>query len=194
MQGNVGSKIRDARKQHNITLRELSERSGLSVSQLSKLENGKARLTVDVALTIPGVLHVPVASFLFSPKPGMQARRSITRAGSGVLHEGNAMVFEVLCSDFRDKTNIFWRVTLLAKSFEENGGWRSHSGEEFIHVLSGSLELHTIHYDPVVLQPGDSILFDGEMQHAYVSVGDEPAIMLMSNTVPRDSVPLASAG
>lgn len=61
-------------------------------------------------------------------------------------------------------------------------------------MLSGSLELHTIHYDPVVLQPGDSILFDGEMQHAYVSVGDEPAIMLMSNTVPRDSVPLASAG
>ncbi|WP_260855105.1 helix-turn-helix domain-containing protein [Mesorhizobium amorphae] len=62
----MGSKIRDARKQQNITLRELSERSGLSVSQLSKLENGKARLTVDVALTIAGVLHVPVASFLFS--------------------------------------------------------------------------------------------------------------------------------
>ena len=39
MQGNVGSKIRDARKERNITLRDLSERSGLSVSQLSKLEN-----------------------------------------------------------------------------------------------------------------------------------------------------------
>ncbi|TIW76306.1 MAG: helix-turn-helix transcriptional regulator, partial [Mesorhizobium sp.] len=72
MQGNVGSKIRDARKQQNITLRDLSERSGLSVSQLSKLENGKARLTVDIALMIAGVLHVPVASFLFSPKPGPQ--------------------------------------------------------------------------------------------------------------------------
>ncbi|MER9940037.1 XRE family transcriptional regulator [Mesorhizobium sp. M0088] len=193
MQGNVGSKIRDARKERNITLRDLSERSGLSVSQLSKLENGKARLTVDVALMIAGVLHVPVASFLFSPKPGMQARRSITRAGSGILHQGNAMEFEVLCSDFRDKTNIFWRVTLRAKSFEENGGWRSHSGEEFIHVLSGSLELHTIHYDPTVLQPGDSILFDGEMQHAYIALGEEPVIMLMSNTVPRDGLP-AGAG
>ncbi len=186
MQGNVGTKIREARKDQNLTLRDLSERSGLSVSQLSKLENGKARLTVDIALVIAGVLHVPVASFLFRPKPGMQARRSITRAGSGVIHEGNAMEFEVLCSDFRDKANIFWRVTLHAHSFEENGGWRSHSGEEFIHVLSGRLELHTIHYDPTVLQPGDSILFDGEMQHAYVALGDDPVIMLMSNTVPSE--------
>ncbi|TIW06247.1 MAG: cupin domain-containing protein, partial [Mesorhizobium sp.] len=61
-------------------------------------------------------------------------------------------------------------------------------GEEFIHVLSGSLQLHTLHYDPTVLQPGDSILFDGEMQHAYVALGDEPVIMLMSNTVPRDGL------
>lgn len=189
MQGSVGTKIREARKEGNLTLRDLSERSGLSVSQLSKLENGKARLTVDVALIIAGVLHVPVASFLFRPKPGMQARRSITRAGGGVMHHGNAMAFEVLCSDFRDKRNIFWRVTVTARSFEENGGWRSHSGEEFIHVLEGSLELHTIHYDPVNLQPGDSILFDAEMQHAYVAVGDGPVIMLMSNTVPGEGLP-----
>ena len=40
-----------------------------------------------------------------------------------------------------------------------------------------------------VLRPGDSILFDGEMQHAYVALGDEPVIMLMSNTVPRDGLP-----
>lgn len=189
MQGSVGTKIREARKEGKLTLRDLSERCGLSVSQLSKLENGKARLTVDVALTIAGVLHVPVASFLFRPKPGMQARRSITRAGSGVMHHGNAMAFEVLCSDFRDKRNIFWRVTLTACSFEENGGWRSHSGEEFIHVLAGSLELHTIHYDPVILQPGDSILFDAEMQHAYVALGEHPVIMLMSNTVPGEGLP-----
>lgn len=189
MQGSVGTKIREARRERNLTLSDLSERSGLSVSQLSKLENGKARLTVDIALVIAGVLHVPVASFLFRPKPGLQARRSITRAGSGVMHEGNAMTFEVLCSDFRDKANIFWRVTLKAKSFEENGGWRAHSGEEFIHVLDGRLELHTIHYDPVILQPGDSILFDGEMQHAYVALGDGPVVMLMSNTVPSDRSP-----
>jgi hypothetical protein len=32
------------------------------------------------------------------------------------------------------------------------------------------------------------------MQHAYVALGDEPVIMLMSNTVPRDGLPPAAAG
>lgn len=185
----VGSQIRQARKDQDLTLKDMSERSGLSVSQLSKLETGKARLTVDLALRIAGVLRVPVASFLFGPKAGMQSRRSITRASAGIQHEGPGMKFEVLCSDFRDKHNIFWRVTLTARSFEENGGWRAHSGEEFINVLSGSLELHTVHYDTTVLEPGDSILFDGEMQHAYVALGDEPVVMLMSNSIPAFSQP-----
>lgn len=183
MQSNLGSKIRQTRKEMKLKLKDLSDRSGLSVSQLSKLENGKARLTVDLALRIAGVLHVPVASFLTNPRHSAQARRSVTRAGTGVRHEGAGMIFEVLCNDFRDKQNIFWRVTVQARSFEENGGWRSHSGEEFIHVLSGTLQLHTGHYDPVILKSGDSILFDGEMDHAYVALGDEPVTLLMSNSV-----------
>ena len=185
MTADLGGLIRKARKEKRLTLQDLSEKSGISVSQLSKVENGKARLTVDLALLIAGVLHVPVGSIMFSVKPVNQARRSITRAGGGTVHEGRGMRFEVLCGDFRDKHNIFWRVELTARTFEENGGWREHNGEEFIHVLSGTLELHTIHYEPTVLNPGDSILFDGLMQHAYVALGDEPVVMLMSNSMPQ---------
>lgn len=182
---NVGAQIRQARKDKSLTLQDMSDRSGLSVSQLSKLETAKARLTVDLALRIAGVLGVPVASFLHGPKPEMQSRRTITRANAGLQHEGSGMKYEVLCSDFRDKHNIFWRVTVTARSFEENGGWRSHAGEEFIYVLSGSLELHTIHYDKAILEPGDSILFDGAMQHAYVALNSQPVVMLMSNSIPE---------
>ena len=183
MTADVGGLIRKVRKEKRLTLQELSTRSGISVSQLSKLENGKARLTVDLALLIAGVLHVPVGSILFAAKPVNQARRSITRASTGTIHEAQGMRFEVLCGDFRDKHSIFWRVVLTARSFDENGGWREHSGEEFIHVVSGTLELHTVHYEPAILNAGDSILFDGQMQHAYVALGDEPVVMLMSNSV-----------
>ncbi len=63
------------------------------------------------------------------------------------------------------------------------GGWRSHSGEEFLQILSGSLELHTRYYEPLILNKGDSILFDGEMDHGYVCASDEPAVLLMSNSM-----------
>lgn len=184
MTHDLGEAIRQTRKRLKLTLRELSERSGLPVSQLSKLENGKQRISVDVALKIAGVLHVPVTSFLATPRATPQARRSITRAGAGTRHETKGLVFEVLSGDFTDKTSLFWNVTVYGRSLEDTGGWRSHSGEEFLQVLSGSLELHTRHYQPLVLNKGDSILFDGEMEHGYVCHSEEPTVLLMSNAMP----------
>lgn len=183
MASELGETIRQTRKRQKLTLRDLSERSGLTVSQLSKLENGKQRISVDHALKIAGVLQVPVTSFLAAPRALPQARRAITRAGTGTRHETQGLVFEVLCSDFRDKSNLFWNVTVSGRTLGETGGWRSHSGEEFLQVLSGALELHTRHYEPLLLNPGDSILFDGEMEHGYVCAGDTPCRLFMSNSM-----------
>jgi quercetin dioxygenase-like cupin family protein len=93
----------------------------------------------------------------------------------------------VLCADFKEKRNFFWRVTVSARSLDESGGWRSHPGEEFLSVISGTLALHTEHYETVRLGPGDSILFDATMRHAYVAAGEGDAVLLMSNTIPLDT-------
>src|SRR5262245_50855026 len=80
MTNELGKTIRQTRKKLKLTLRELGEQSGLTVSQLSKLENGKQRISVDVALKIAGVLRVPVTSLLSTPRQVPLGRRSITRA------------------------------------------------------------------------------------------------------------------
>lgn len=183
MPNHLGEKIRDTRKRQKLTLKDLSERSGLSVSQLSKLENGKQRISVDLALKLAGVLLVPVTSFLSDPEPNPQGRRAITRSGTGMVHEAKGIRFEVLCNDMRQKSNLFWHVTVYANNLEASSGWRSHAGEEFIRVLFGRLELHSKLYEPVVLAPGDSILFDGAMDHGYVALDGQPALLLMSNSV-----------
>ncbi|MEZ5829619.1 MAG: XRE family transcriptional regulator [Dongiaceae bacterium] len=183
----VAAKIREIRKSKDMTLEELSDSSGLSVSQLSKIENGKARLTFDTALKLSGLLRVPVTAFLSNPPAPPIGRRSVTPANKGIVHETPGMRFEVLCSDFKEKRNVFWRVQVSARTIAECGGWRSHPGEEFLYVLDGELDLHTEHYEPAKLKAGDSILFDAGMPHAYVSVGPGYAVLLMSNTVPADS-------
>jgi transcriptional regulator with XRE-family HTH domain len=183
----VLAKIREIRKSKGMTLEELGQACGLSVSQLSKIENGKARLTFDIALALSGVLRVPVTAFLSRPAHAPVARRSITRAGGGIVHDTPGLRFEVLCSDFKEKRNVFWRVAISARNVEECGGWRSHPGEEFLHVLEGTLNLHTEHYEPVQLVPGDSILFDAGMPHAYVAEGEGDVVVLMSNTVPGET-------
>ena len=183
----IAAQIRDYRKKQGLTLQDISAMSGLSVSTLSKIENGKTRLTLDTALVLAGILKVPVTGFLAEDVVRPTARRSITRAGEGVVHDVNGLRFEVLCADFKEKRNFFWRVTVSARSLDGDSGWRSHPGEEFLSVISGTLELHTEHYETVRLGPGDSILFDATMRHAYVAGGEGDAVLLMSNTIPLDT-------
>ncbi|WP_245615719.1 cupin domain-containing protein [Paenirhodobacter enshiensis] len=87
----------------------------------------------------------------------------------------------MLCSDFKEKQNLFWRMTVAPGAVEDNGGMRQHPGQEFIHVLSGRLELHSAYYDPLVLETGDSILFDSDQPHGYVGL-DGPAEFLLMNS------------
>lgn len=178
-----GNRLREERERRSLTLREVSQICHLSISQLSKIESGKARMTVETALLISNALDIPVVSFFAPTNKKMSGVRSITRNGEAVVNASQNIKFEVLSSDLKDKRALYWRVTVNARSLEE-AGWRSHFGEEFLYVLSGTLELHTSHYDPLVLNAGDSIAFDGGMEHSYVSISPQPAVLIMSNSMP----------
>jgi hypothetical protein len=58
---------------------------------------------------------------------------------------------------------------IRAKSVGEFGELVHHSGEEYIYVLEGRVEIHTEFYDPLVLEAGESIYIDSNMGHAYVA-------------------------
>jgi quercetin dioxygenase-like cupin family protein len=68
---------------------------------------------------------------------------------------------------------------IRAKSAQEFGELVHHSGEEYIYVLAGGIQVLTEFYDPVVLKVGESIYLDSKMGHAYVTAeGCEEAIVL----------------
>jgi mannose-6-phosphate isomerase-like protein (cupin superfamily) len=69
-------------------------------------------------------------------------------------------------------------VDVQARSVEELGGLVRHSGEEYLYVLKGNMELHSDLYAPLPLGPGDSIYFDSGMAHAYVRTSEEPCKVL----------------
>src|SRR3546814_11264567 len=66
-----------------------------------------------------------------------------------------------------------------AKSLDEFGKLVHHSGEEYIHVLEGRLEVHTEFYDPIVLGPAQSVYIDSNLGHAYIAAhGCAEAVLL----------------
>jgi mannose-6-phosphate isomerase-like protein (cupin superfamily) len=59
-------------------------------------------------------------------------------------------------------------IDVQARSVEELGGLVRHSGEEYLYVLKGTMELHSDLYAPLPLGAGDSVYFDSGMAHGYV--------------------------
>jgi len=59
----VGSCIRDRRHQLGLTLKQVANRTGLSVSLISQIELGKSAASLSTLHKVSGSLQVPMASF-----------------------------------------------------------------------------------------------------------------------------------
>ena len=94
--------------------------------------------------------------------------------------------FKVLHDDLPGQRNIFWQVQVKSHSLEQFGPLHSHPGEEFLYVLSGSMELLLEGEAPILLKAGDSAQFDSAIGHAYISRSRADARILMSNTIADD--------
>jgi transcriptional regulator with XRE-family HTH domain len=174
--------IRDVRLAQGLSLRALSARAGLPYSTLSKLENGKMALTYDKLIRLAQALNVDIRDMLGSPEqtaaPVAVGRRSITRAGEGLDADSEKHLHHYPAADLLGKMMIPIIIDVQARSVEELGGLVRHGGEEYLYVLSGTMELHSDLYAPLTLGPGDSVYFDSGMAHGYVRTSGEPCSVL----------------
>lgn len=175
----IGKRLKTLRTENGWTLTEVSERTGISVGTLSKLENNKTQLNFSSVNKLAEGLGIPVTE-LTSPKKTVTGRRAITHSGEGVLFNTRDVQYSVLCNEVSGQNQAYMHATVSQRELPLDGLWHRHQGEEFIYVLDGTLELHTEFYDPVTLNKGDSILFDASMGHHYITKSEQDATCLIS--------------
>ena len=169
-----GAALRAIRNKKGWTLAEVSERTGLPVSTLSKVENDRMSLTYDKLARISTGLDIDI-SVLFgsgangASAVGLSGRRCITRAGEGKAIETETYDHIYPAADLLNKRFVPIVADIKARSIDEFSELIRHPGEEWAYVLEGAIELHSELYAPLLLRAGDSIYFDSGMGHAYVA-------------------------
>lgn len=172
----LARRVRQLRADAGLTLQQLSERSGISASALSKVENAQLSPTYDNIIRLAKGLDVDLTRlFADDQTSATTARVSITRRGTGVRHSTGNYDYEMLCTDVARKKLLPLYARIKAHSAQQFGPLIAHEGEEVLFVVSGRVELHTEHYRPFVLEPGDCAFFDSTMGHGCVAVGLEDA-------------------
>lgn len=170
----LGRILKELRNHRNWTLREMSEHSGIPLSTLSKVENDRLTLTYDKLAQLSQKLQIPISDLFAETEQveAITARRSIGKVEDAVRVTTPNYDYYYLCTELRRKRMVPVLTRIRAKSLSEFGDLVSHAGEEYIHVLEGTIVVHTQFYDPVTLKTGEAIYIDSNMGHAYVAAED----------------------
>jgi transcriptional regulator with XRE-family HTH domain len=152
----------------------MSEKCGIPVSTLSKVEHDRLTLTYDKLYQLSRRLGMRMSEFFaelseVDSSPAVTARRSLGDLQHAIHIETPNYDHYYLCAEMRRKRMIPVITSIRAKTFKQFGDLVHHSGEEFAYVLKGRVLLITEFYDPAILNEGDSIYFDSSMGHAYLT-------------------------
>lgn len=170
----LGPALRELRKKNHWTLSEVSRKTGLSISTLSKAERNQLSLTYSKLVDLSEGLGVDITTFFESDashpvSAGVPGCRSVNGVEDGKVIDTPIYQYTYLCADLLKKKFVPMVIDIRVRSLAEFGELSRHVGEEFAFVLEGAIEAHTENYAPRVLKPGECIYFDSGMAHAYIA-------------------------
>ena len=171
----IGPKLRVLRLHRSMGLLQLGERTGLSPSLLSRIENNKHLPTVATLLRIALVFNVTLDHFFRNEH--RQRVISITRseerqqavAGDPAGKDG-CLLSKLDLGPGERKFHPYLAEFLPGRRVRPH----AHEGFEFIYILGGTLGL-LIGTEESIFRPGDSIYFDSNLRHTYRGLARRPA-------------------
>lgn len=171
----LGQRVRDARLRNRLTIADVAHLAELSPGMLSKIENGQATASLDSLVRIANALGVPVGS-LFKGYGTPAGAARLVKAGEGmeVVRRGTSKghTYHLLSYD-QGPRKRFEPFLISMDDASEVFPTFEHAGTEFIHMLAGRLEYR--HGDATyLLEPGDSLTFDGTVPHGPERIVEVP--------------------
>jgi transcriptional regulator with XRE-family HTH domain len=166
----IGKKIRELRKQANLVLQDLSDRTGLSKPLLSQIEKEVVSPPIATLLKISMALNVNIGFFFQDDYPEEKVVL-VRRDESKVMdsryfgREESGYYYEALAYK-KSKKYMEPFLVEFKRMKAEKLSYFSHEGEEFIYLLEGTLEFRTENQQ-YILYPGDSLYFESSIPHAY---------------------------
>jgi len=196
-----GERIARLRETHKLTREALAERSSIPVALLATIEDGGFMPDLAPLVKIARALGVRLGSFLddsnelgpvisrageakptvrFSGSAGPQAIALATAGSTAAAPTAGSLNFSSLAAGKSGRHMEPFLIDLQAGAKAASGApvpASSHEGEEFIHVLSGRVEI-LYGTDRHLLAAGDSIYYDSIVPHQVLAADEKPARIL----------------
>ncbi|MDD5428147.1 MAG: XRE family transcriptional regulator [Candidatus Omnitrophica bacterium] len=173
----VGQIIKKFRKEKRMTLVELSQRSGVALATLSRMENGKMTGTLKSHMHICEALNIALTD-LYKELPSSQKTLKVEQKSAGgkvSVHDKKSSSI-MLASGVKNKKMMPLLITIV-KGGHTHTEETSHGVEKFIYVLEGKIEAN-VGEEKYGLGAGDTIYFDSSVPHFLRNAGNGEAQLI----------------
>ena len=180
----IGAKVKALRNERKMTIKQLSEASGLSIGFLSQFERGLSSIAIDSLETIADVLGVPLSA-LFEKgeeEKAAEAEDPIIHGQEVVLTQAGAQMYQTFLKKPHTDYEILSRICTLLPLGEEKElpELYHHKGEEFLYVLEGIITLY-LENRVYMMYPGDCVHFASTKKHNWANRTSMIARVLVVN-------------
>ena len=169
----IGPRLRGLREALDMSVDDLAERLEVTPEEVARYESGTEEIPVSFLANAAHACGVGL-TVLVSGAEAHLNNYSVVKNGRGLSVERRKDYdYKNLAYRFIGRRIEPFLITVPPKEKSELC-FNRHPGQEFIHVLSGRLEI-TLGDNAVELEPGDSLYFNSHTPHALRGLDGEPA-------------------
>ncbi|SMD01993.1 MerR family transcriptional regulator [Rhizobium sp. RU36D] len=174
----VGARIRRLRREAGKTLEAVSLEAGTSISQLSMFERTSQGLSLKALHAVARSLGTTLAAL--SGQERSDGRESLIRQGQWLAWPDTSpgVAVQALAAG---RNQMECNRFVLGPGASSEGAY-AHEGEEFVHVLTGSVEFILDGDQFFELNSGDSFYFESRRPHSWRNSFDGETVLLWINT------------
>ena len=178
----ISNKIKEIRKQKNITVQELANKADVSKGLISQIENNRTVPSLPVLMNIVQSLNLDLNDFFKDINPRKKAQPKVIfkspkdyQAFEKEYAKG-FLYHRVLTRNIQG-TPVDFVLLELKKGSRRNRMIQTES-VEYNYMIKGKVEYH-IEDKEYIVSEGESVFFDSRLPHRIANVGNNDALMLI---------------
>ena len=168
----IGNRVKMIRKEKQLSLQKLSEKSGISISMISQIERGNTDVTLTTLYKLCKGLDVTITSILEEEEEAIRIIRS---------EERKIVNFPEINTKYHlltpNRSGQMEMILIEMGPGQVDRQLVEHEGEECGVVIEGSLTV-VIGDQEYLLEKGDSIYFNSQIPHRFLNIASEKSVSI----------------
>jgi transcriptional regulator with XRE-family HTH domain len=170
----IAAQLRHYRTSQGLSSAELASRTGMSKAMISKIETASTSCSLTTLQRLADGLRIPVTALFRGADTDRDATFTKNGEGSLTVRSGTQHGHEYrVLGTLEGRTDALEPTLVTLTDASDVFPLFQHPGTEFIYMLAGRMVYGHGQYE-YTMEPGDSLLLDGEGPHGPLELQELP--------------------